>query len=46
MDVLETLLRGVDEVLVKEELIKKLEEGRPLRIKAGFDHFLFWPRGV
>ncbi len=37
MDVLETLLRGVDEVLVKEELIKKLEEGRPLRIKAGFD---------
>ena len=37
MDVLETLLRGVDEVLVKEELIKKLEECRPLRIKAGFD---------
>ena len=37
VDVLETLLRGVDEVLVKEELIKKLEEGRPLRIKAGFD---------
>ena len=36
-DVLETLLRGVDEVLVKQELIKKLEEGRPLRIKAGFD---------
>ncbi len=37
MDVLENLLRGVDEVLVKQELIKKLEEGRPLRIKAGFD---------
>lgn len=34
---LEILLRGVDEVLVKQELIKKLEEGRPLRIKAGFD---------
>ena len=37
MDVLESLLRGVDEVLVKQELVKKLEEGRPLRIKAGFD---------
>lgn len=36
-DVLEHLLRGADEVLVKQELIKKLEEGRPLRIKAGFD---------
>ena len=36
-DVLESLLRGVDEVLVKQELVKKLEEGRPLRIKAGFD---------
>ena len=36
-DVLESLLRGTDEVLVKQELIKKLEEGRPLRIKAGFD---------
>ena len=37
MDVLEELLRGVDEILVKQELIKKLEEGRPLRVKAGFD---------
>ncbi len=37
VDVLESLLRGVDEVLVKQELVKKLEEGRPLRIKAGFD---------
>jgi tyrosyl-tRNA synthetase len=36
-DVLGSLLRGADEVLVKQELIKKLEEGRPLRIKAGFD---------
>ncbi len=36
-DVLAHLLRGTDEVLVKQELIKKLEEGRPLRIKAGFD---------
>ncbi len=29
--------RGVDELLLEEELIKKLESGRPLRIKAGFD---------
>jgi tyrosyl-tRNA synthetase len=35
--VLASLLRGTDEVLIKQELIKKLEEGRPLRIKAGFD---------
>ena len=31
------LLRGADEVLIKQELIEKLKEGRPLRIKAGFD---------
>ncbi len=36
-DVLDQLLRGVEEVLLKDELVKKLEEGRPLRIKAGFD---------
>ena len=36
-EVLAHLLRGTDEVLVEQELIKKLEEGRPLRIKAGFD---------
>ena len=30
-------MRGVEEVLVEEEFVKKLEEGRPLRIKAGFD---------
>ncbi len=29
--------RGVDELLLEEELIKKLESGKPLRIKAGFD---------
>ncbi len=29
--------RGVDEILPEEELVKKLESGRPLRIKAGFD---------
>lgn len=31
------LLRGTHEVLLEAELIKKLEENRPLRIKAGFD---------
>ncbi len=29
--------RGAEEILVEEELVKKLESGRPLRIKAGFD---------
>jgi len=36
-DVLAILLRGTDEVLIRQELITKLDEGRPLRIKAGFD---------
>ncbi|WP_036300398.1 tyrosine--tRNA ligase [Methylomarinum vadi] len=31
------LRRGADEILVESEFLKKLEEGRPLRIKAGFD---------
>ena len=31
------LLRGTHEVLLENELIKKLDENRPLRIKAGFD---------
>jgi tyrosyl-tRNA synthetase len=34
---LEQLRRGADEILVEAELVKKLEEGSPLRIKAGFD---------
>ncbi|MCX4189977.1 tyrosine--tRNA ligase [Methylophaga sp. OBS3] len=29
--------RGVEEILVEEELIEKLKKGQPLRIKAGFD---------
>lgn len=36
-EALSIIRRGVHEVLVEEELVKKLEEGRPLRIKAGFD---------
>lgn len=31
------LKRGTQEILLEEELIKKLESGRKLRIKAGFD---------
>lgn len=34
---LEIIKRGSEEVIVEDELIKKLESGRPLRIKAGFD---------
>ena len=37
VDELAQILRGADEVLVEQELIKKLAEGRPLRVKAGFD---------
>lgn len=29
--------RGAEEILVEEELIAKLKEGRPLRIKLGMD---------
>ncbi|MCP9340445.1 tyrosine--tRNA ligase [Stutzerimonas xanthomarina] len=34
---LSVIKRGADEVLVEVELVKKLERGLPLRIKAGFD---------
>jgi tyrosyl-tRNA synthetase len=36
-DALAILKRGVDEVLVEDALRRKLESGRPLRVKAGFD---------
>ena len=36
-DTLAQLRYGADEVLVEAELIKKLEENRPLTVKAGFD---------
>ena len=36
-DALQQIKRGADEILVEEELIAKLKENRPLRIKAGFD---------
>ena len=34
---LELIRRGSDEILVEDELRKKLERGKPLRVKAGFD---------
>ncbi|MGV6815704.1 MAG: tyrosine--tRNA ligase [Thiotrichales bacterium] len=36
-ETLEIIKRGTDEVLIEEELIKKLESGKCLRVKAGFD---------
>jgi len=34
---LQIIQRGCDELLVEDELIAKLQAGRPLRVKAGFD---------
>ena len=34
---LNIIRRGADEILVEEELIEKLKQGHPLKIKAGFD---------
>ena len=36
-ETLSIIKRGTDEVLVEAELIEKLKENRPLKIKAGFD---------
>jgi tyrosyl-tRNA synthetase len=36
-DALEQIKRGAEEILVEAELKAKLERGKPLRIKAGFD---------
>ncbi len=36
-DGLEQIKRGAQEILVESELVERLREGRPLRIKAGFD---------
>jgi tyrosyl-tRNA synthetase len=36
-DALDLIARGADEILKPEELAKRLESERPLRIKAGFD---------
>ena len=37
LEILNQIKRGSDELLLESELVKKLELGRPLRIKAGFD---------
>ncbi|MEE9342515.1 MAG: tyrosine--tRNA ligase [Gammaproteobacteria bacterium] len=34
---LEQIKRGAQEILLEADLVKRLAEGRPLRIKAGFD---------
>ncbi len=36
-EALSIIRRGADEILPEEDLVDKLKEGRPLRIKAGFD---------
>jgi len=36
-DVLSTLGRGAEEILIESELVDKLKKAEPLRIKAGFD---------
>ncbi|MDT8387772.1 MAG: tyrosine--tRNA ligase [Thiogranum sp.] len=37
VEALELIKRGTQEILVEAELVQRLKEGRPLRIKAGFD---------
>ncbi len=36
-EVLAQISRGAEELLIEQELIEKIKENRPLRIKAGFD---------
>ncbi len=36
-EALAQIRRGADELLLEPELVKKLERGQPLRVKAGFD---------
>lgn len=36
-DELAEIARGAEEILVEKELVERLEKGRPLRVKAGFD---------
>jgi len=37
VETLDIIKRGTDEILLEDELVARLESGRPLRIKAGFD---------
>ena len=36
-DTIELIRRGAEEIIVESELIARLQTGRPLRVKAGFD---------
>ena len=36
-DDLEVIRRGVHELILEEDLVRKLAKGKPLRVKAGFD---------
>ena len=36
-EALALIKRGTEEILLEDELVERLKEGRPLRIKAGFD---------
>ena len=36
-ETLDELRRGTDEILLERELAERLAQGRPLRVKAGFD---------
>ncbi len=36
-DALREIQRGAEEILIEEELVAKIKEGKPLKIKAGFD---------
>ncbi|MGB0721879.1 MAG: tyrosine--tRNA ligase [Gammaproteobacteria bacterium] len=36
-DAVEMLLRGVEEIIPEDDFLERLKEGRPLRVKAGFD---------
>ncbi len=36
-EALDLIRRGTEEILVEKQLVEKLERGRPLRVKAGFD---------
>lgn len=36
-DIMQQLLRGADEIIPQAELQQKLDKGKPLQIKAGFD---------
>lgn len=36
-ETLQIIKRGAQEILVEDELVQKLQRGKPLRVKAGFD---------